>query len=77
MKNLKDVLKEKYDSDMEAINDVNMMLVQWCQDGKVQRFGQYLSSKFPDAEIPSNIYEDQDSYNVFDYFVNIIEEIDF
>lgn len=77
MKSIQDVLKSQYESDMEAINDINMKLVSWCQEGKVQRFGQYLSSAFPEAEVPSEILEEKDSYIVFDYFVGLIEEIEF
>lgn len=77
MKSVKEVLKNQYESDIEAINDINMKLVSWCQEGKVQRFGQYLSSALPEAEVPSEILEEKDSYTVFDYFVSLIEEIKF
>ena len=77
MDNLSEILKSTYSSDIEAINDIDMKLVDWSQGDKDQSFGQYLSSLFPNAEIPNEILEEDDSYIVFIYFIDKIEEINF
>lgn len=40
------VFNDKYFDFIDAINDLNLQLVNWNASGKSQRFGQYLESQW-------------------------------
>ena len=64
---------KKFDTQLEAINDLNMKLIEWNMTDKHQRFGQFLESSYLTLVLPPYYYESLDSYEVFSYMCDLFE----
>ena len=74
MENQDKVFSEIYPTSLDAINALNFKLLDWNMTDKKQRFGQYLESEFSKLCLPPYYYESKDSFEVFNYMCDLIEE---
>lgn len=63
-----------YPTSLDAVNALNFKLLDWNMTDKKQRFGQYLESGFSKLCLPPYYYESNDSFEVFNYMCDLIEE---
>lgn len=74
MENQDKVFSGIYQTSLDAINALNFKLLDWNMTDKKQRFGQYLESQFNKLCLPPYYYESKDSFEVFNYMCDFIEE---
>lgn len=58
---------------IEKINKLNMLLVEWNQTDKSQRFGQFVQSN-TDMVLSSELYNSHDSYWVYSEIISTFEK---
>ena len=73
MEDVAEFIKSKFSSSLDALNDINLKLVDWNGGMSSQRFGQYLESVYDRLVLPLKYYETQDSYEVFGFMCDCIE----
>ena len=73
MENQDKVFSEMYSTSLEALNSLNFKLILWEQSGRKQRFGQFLESEFSKLCLPYHYYESNDSFEVFSFVCDLIE----
>jgi len=73
MEDAAEFIKSKFSSSLEALNDLNLKLIDWYSGTANQRFGQYLESVYEGLVLPVKYYETYDSYEAFGFMCDCIE----